>query len=150
PATATRLAPTGQISGLGSFGVSVSISGDRALVGDPGAAVQSVFVFVRQASGAWTVEQKIATSNFTVTEHFGSAVSLSGDRALIGAWADNANGLNSGSVYVYERQASGTWTQTAKLLQPAPNAGADDNFGFSVSLEGDRALIGARNENHTN
>ena len=42
---------------------------------------------------------------------------------------------------MFERQTNGTWTQTAQLL--ATGGAAGDLFGVSVSLSGDRALVGA-------
>jgi hypothetical protein len=74
---------------------------------------------------------------------FGYSVSLFGNRALIGAYVDDANGNNSGSAYVFEL-SGGTWNETAKLT--ASDGAEDDNFGYSVSLFGDRVLIGAPND----
>ena len=47
---------------------------------------------------------------------------------------------DSGSAYVFTRTGT-TWTQQEKLL--ASDGAADDDFGYSVSLDGDTALIGA-------
>jgi len=63
---------------------------------------------------------------------------------LIGAHGDDDNSkTQSGSVYVFTRSSTdgGTFTQQSKLH--AGDAAADDNFGRSVSLYGDTALIGA-------
>ena len=62
---------------------------------------------------------------------------------MIGAYKDDDNNkTDSGSVYVFTRSSSdGTFTQQSKLH--ASDAAAGDNFGFSVSLYGDTALIGA-------
>ena len=70
-------------------------------------------------------------------------VSLYGDTALIGAYLDDDNGKsNSGSVYVFTRSSvDRTFTQQSKLH--ASDAAVDDYFGYSVSLYGDTALIGA-------
>jgi len=58
-------------------------------------------------------------------------------------------GLISGSAYIFRREGT-TWTQVAKLT---PSDGAPyDYFGYSVSLSGDYALIGAYwdNDNGSN
>ena len=56
--------------------------------------------------------------------------------------------LNSGSAYVFELQ-NGSWTEVAKLVDS--NGAGSDRFGHSVSLSGDRALIGAYgDDNATN
>ncbi len=65
------------------------------------------------------------------------SVSLSSDTALISALDDF---YFKGSAYVFTRSGT-TWTQQAKLL--ASDGVEGDWFGFSVSLDGDIALIGA-------
>jgi len=62
---------------------------------------------------------------------FGVSVSLSGDRALIGAPGDDDNGSGSGSAYVFDLNG-GTWTETQKLM--ASDGTTGDQFAFSVSL----------------
>ena len=60
---------------------------------------------------------------------------------MIGAFLDDNNGDNSGSAYVFERDGTGVWIEQLKLL--ASDAAADDFFGWSVSVSGDTAMIGA-------
>ena len=71
---------------------------------------------------------------------FGETVSVSGDYALIGAYADDDNGAASGSVYVFQRSGQ-TWSQVGKLT--ASDASSSMNFGCCISQSGDYALIGA-------
>jgi hypothetical protein len=72
---------------------------------------------------------------------FGSAVSVSGDTAVIGVPRDNAaGGLEAGSAYVFVRSGT-TWTEQARLT--AADGAALDWFGYSVSVSGDTAVIGA-------
>jgi len=85
--------------------------------------------------------QKLLAADGAANDLFGVSVSLSGNTSLIGAYADDDNGVNSGSAYVFTRTGT-TWTQQAKLL--ASDGAAMDNFGWSVSLSGDTVvLIGA-------
>jgi len=126
------------------FGYSVSLSGDTALVGahgddDNGTDSGSAYVFVRSGT-SWTQEAKLIAGDGAAADIFGHSVSLSGDTALVGAQYDNDTGSNSGSAYVFVRQGTG-WTQQAKLV--AGDGAADDEFGTSVSLSGDTALVGA-------
>jgi len=123
------------------FGCSITLSGYTALIGAQfednykGAA----YVFTR--SGAtWIQQAKLMASDGAVEDRFGNAVSLYGDTALIGAKGDADYGTNTGSVYVFTRNGT-NWTQQAKLL--ASDGAEQDGFGFSVSLSGDTALIGA-------
>jgi hypothetical protein len=88
------------------FGNSVSISGDVALVGAPydddnGNASGSAYVF-RGNCSSWVEEQKLLASDGAAFDWFGLSVSISGDVALVGAFADDDNGRLSGSAYVYE------------------------------------------------
>ncbi len=126
------------------FGFSVSLSGDTAMVGaqeddDGGEGSGSAYVFVRSGT-SWTQQAKLTAADAEPGDYFGYSVSLSGESALIGASSDDDRGYASGSAYVFVR--SGTnWTQQAKLH--AADAAAGDDFGCSVSLSGDTALIGA-------
>jgi len=126
------------------FGYSVSLSGDTALVGayqddDNGSASGSAYVFVRTGT-SWAQEAKLLAGDGAPGDHFGYSVSLSGDTALVGAVHDDDNGSNSGSAYVFARSGT-SWTQEAKLL--AGDGAPGDRFGWSVSLSGDTALVGA-------
>jgi len=122
----------------------VSISDSTILVGawgdqDQGDLTGSAYVFVRTETG-WIQQAKLIANDQGAGDQFGIDVSLSGDRALIGAWANDDNGENSGSAYVFRRDNT-VWSQEAKLL---PDDGAEfDEFGISVSLRGDMALVGA-------
>ncbi len=133
------------------FGRSVSVSGDTAVIGawgdaDNGTASGSAYVFVR-SNGVWTQQAKLLPADGAGGDWFGESVSISGDTAIIGARRDTDNGSNSGSAYVFVRSGD-VWTQQAKLL---PTDGADgDWFGFSVSISGDTALIGAFSDDNEN
>ena len=72
--------------------------------------------------------------------------SISGDRAVVGAWFDDDKATNAGSVYLFERNGS-TWTQTVELT--ASDAEAADFLGYHVSIDGDYVLAGAYNEGGT-
>ena len=76
----------------------------------------------------------------------GFSVSASGNFALIGAPLDDDNGADSGSAYVYQN-VLGAWIPVTKLN--APDGAVDDNFGFSVSISGNIALIGSPNDDDT-
>ena len=126
------------------FGRSVSYSGNRVLVGasrddDSGDASGSAYIFVRK-DDSWTQEAKLVADDGAEFDLFGHAVSLHGDRALVGAHSDDDGGERSGSAYVFSRVGS-QWVQEAKLS--ASDATEGDAFGWSVSLFGDRALVGA-------
>ncbi len=101
------------------FGLSVAISGDRALVGAPGDAGYA-YVFVRQ-DGVWRQRQILTASADSEKGSFGSSVGLSGDVAVIG---DPGSG-GSGWAHVYEPEASAprprpVLSDRSHRLSPAP------------------------------
>jgi hypothetical protein len=126
------------------FGFSVALDGDTVVIGafrddDKGSDSGSAYVFTRAGSG-WTQQAKLVASDGAAGDQFGWSVALDGDTAVIGARLDDDKGIDSGSAYVFTR-AGGAWTQQAKLV--ASDGAAGDQFGFSVALDGDTAVIGA-------
>ena len=91
-------------------------------------------------------------SNTSVLDFFGWSTALAGDTVVVGARYEdsNATGVNgnqadnsatdSGAAYVFVRSA-GVWSQQSYLK--ASGTGAYDEFGFSVAVNGDTALVGA-------
>ncbi|MBN2822796.1 MAG: cell wall-binding repeat-containing protein, partial [Coriobacteriia bacterium] len=96
----------------------------------------SAYVFTRSGT-AWTEQAKLTASDGAVSHNFGISVAISSDTAVIGAYyADSYRG----SAYVFTR--SGTaWTEQAKLT--ASDGAAFEQFGFSVAVSGDTAVVGA-------
>ena len=137
------------------FGFSVSISGDTVLVGawfDGDAGSLSGSAYIYQNDGPWTEVAKATASDAAPNDWLGRSVSISGDVALVGAPRDDdaCSGdpnCNSGSAYVY--RFSGTaWVEETKLT--ASDAAATDDFGGSVSIFGDTAVVGARKDDDPN
>lgn len=87
-------------------------------------------------------------------DEFGHQVAISGDTMVVGApredgssrgvdGADNDDANNAGAVYVFRRNGD-TWQQEAYLK--ASNGDANDQFGFSVAVDGDTLVVGAPGE----
>jgi len=126
------------------FGYSVSISGDYAIVGavrddNKGYSSGSAYIFKRNGT-SWVQQQKLLASDGAAYDFFGYSVSISGDFAIVGAVWDNDKGDNSGSAYIFKRNGT-SWVQQQKLI--ASDGAVDDNFGLSVSISGDYAIVGA-------
>ena len=126
------------------FGYSVSISGDYAIVGAfrsdvGGVKCGSAYIYKRSGS-SWTQQAKLTASDCNAYESFGYSVSIDGDYAIVGASGDDDYGPGSGSAYIFVREGS-TWSQIAKLT--ASDGNTSDNFGNSVCIKGDLAIIGA-------
>jgi FG-GAP repeat len=175
-----------------AFGVSVSLSGDRAIVGSeqdsnvPGAIMNPIgtepaltnsgatdsgaaYILERDSStGAWSVVAFVKAPMVTASDFFGTAVSISGDRAIIGAYGEGGsipgivmypNGTepalttppaprrgtaSSGAAYVLNRDSStGVWSFEAFVKAPAINPLITGGFGGAVAISGDRTLMGA-------
>ena len=129
-----------------TFGHSVATSGGIAVIGarlhdDNGDASGSAYVYEQQGDGTWHQTAKLTADDGASGDYFGHSVALDAGVAVIGAYGDDDNGSWSGSAYVYEQQADGTWQQIAKLT---PDDGANsDGFGCSVALDAGVAVIGA-------
>jgi hypothetical protein len=81
---------------------------------------------------------KLTASDGARDDHFGRAVAISGDYAIIGASGDDDN---CGAAYIFKRDGT-SWIEQAKLKGPVPRE-YNDYFGYSVSISGDYAIVGA-------
>ena len=158
---------------LDQFGFSVTLSGDTLVVGAPGEASiatginedesdnsastsGAAYVFIRDGEGTWTQQAYIKASNTEALDLFGTSVSLSGDTLAVGASREDSsatgidgdesnNGtLTSGAVYVFTRDGGGIWSQEAYIK--ASNTGANDLFGYTLTVSGDTLAVGAYGE----
>jgi len=134
-----------------AFGCSVSISGDYAIVGaygDDEAAGASQgsarIIHYNSSSGLWELDTlKLMNPGAQSGDWFGYSVGISGDYVIVGAPKDDSTaGANQGSASVFKRNGStGVWElQGTKLLNPG--AMNSDEFGTSVSISGDYAIVG--------
>ncbi len=126
------------------FGTWVALEGDTALAGAPfdrdqGLNSGSAYVFVRTGT-TWTQQAKLAAEDGAYAYWFGVSVALSGNIALVGALGANGTAFASGAAYAFVRSGT-TWTQEAKLV--ASDGASGDDFGSSVALSGNTAVIGA-------
>jgi hypothetical protein len=139
-----------EAAGYDGFGISVALSGDTAVIGafqddhdDAGSQdTGSAYVFTR-TNGVWTRQAKLIASDAAAFDLFGISVAISGDTVVIGAYGDDNAGRDSGSAYVFTR-TDGVWVQQAKLI--ASDAASLDEFGVSVAVSGDTAMVGAFSE----
>jgi len=129
-----------------AFGTSVSTDGTRAIVGAPtndaGGTLDSgaAYVFLRAANGLWSQEAKLIATDKVSNDFFGTSVSISGARAVIGATGQDASANGAGAAYVFTRTGT-TWAQEAKLL--ASDGASNNGMGRSVSTTGDRIAVGS-------
>jgi hypothetical protein len=131
-----------------AFGVSVTVSGDTAAVGSPGAppGIGAAYVYVRSGT-TWTFQQKVLPADGLINDLFGSSVSLTGDTLAVGAFGDDTPaGADTGSAYVFVR--SGTlWVQQQKLV--ASDGASGDGLGSSILVCDDTVIVGASSDDTT-
>ena len=134
-----------------SFGGSVAVRGDLAVIGGIGAdcangsACGAAYVYRFDGTG-WVAKAKLTALDGTEEALFGMSVGISNDVALIGAFRDDEGAGDSGSAYIFERNHGGpdNWGQVAKFSNPDPVA--DDHFGEAVAVGGDVAAIGVQQD----
>jgi len=92
-------------------------------------------------------EGNLIASDAGADDRFGARIAVDGDTMLVGALLDDhEGGTDAGSVYVFERRY-GAWLPQARLT--ADDAADGDEFGSGVAIDGDVAVIGARNADHS-
>ncbi len=141
-----------------AFGYAVAIFGNTAIVGAPFddatlADQGSAYIFQRSATGTWSQVVKVLPLDPAASDAFGASVALTNttvatsnfaDLAIVGSPRDDfALIQDQGSAYIYKRATAGTWSQEAKVYVTGADAAASENFGWSVSIYGDRALVSA-------
>jgi len=130
---------------LDRFGASVAISGNTAIVGaalndDAGSASGSAYVFDTTTGNQLL---KLTASDAAKGDDFGFSVAISGNTAIVGAALDDDTGLHSGSTYFFDV------TTGNELFKLTPSdAAVSDQFGTSVAISGNRAIVGARFDSH--
>lgn len=123
-------------------GYSVSVSDQVAVVGargddDNGSGSGSAYVLTETTSG-WIEEQKLLAGDGAPDDQFGNSVAVSGEVIIVGAFGHG----EAGAAYMFRFDpGAGGWVEEQKLL--AADGTAGDNFGYSVAVSGNVALIGA-------
>jgi len=142
-----------------NFGRSVSVSGNFAIVGaykededasDLNTLSDAGSAYIFQYNGStWELQQKLVASDRAASDYFGYSVAISGNYAIVGAFQEDQDALdgntlsNAGSAYIFHYNGT-TWEQQQKLV--STDRAIDDNFGYSVAISGEYAVIGAHNE----
>lgn len=122
------------------FGRSVAIDGDRIFVGAPGDADGQGAAYVFSASDS--AMNRISPGP-EGAGGFGTSLSASGGRAVIGSPTSVIGGAVTGSLTLIDQitQNLSDFTMSAPLVPQ--DAQSSDRFGSSVSIVGDRVLVGA-------
>jgi hypothetical protein len=129
-----------------SFGSSVAIFGNYAIVGAPGKNTDIGAAYIYNWNGTnFVYQQQLINADLVSGDYFGGSVAISGDYAIVGAAGTDVNGLSyAGAAYIYIRDGSNNWTQPTKITVNSPTN--NSVFGGSVAIYGDYAIVGARSE----
>ncbi len=133
-----------------SFGTSIAVSGNTAVVGAPGNdGSGSAYIFVRTGGvwsnqkATWSLQAKLKASDAAENGNFGQSVAISNDTVVVGAspfYGQRGLIPKPGSAYVFVRNES-SWSEQAKLMATHPKD--DDHFGISVGVVDGWAVVGA-------
>lgn len=145
------------------FGLAVGLSGNYAIIGAADSDTDSAganysssagnaFLWERNPSnGAWGFVKKLSpsgTNSRASNDYMGISVGISGDYCIVGSRdhdydSTGANFLNAaGAAFIWERNNAGAWTQVKKLTVP-DRGNSNDQFGVSVAIDGNYAIVGA-------
>jgi FG-GAP repeat len=133
----------------GNFGEAVgvgesAVAPDKILIGEPGTNARTVSVYRRTGPTAspWALSFALSEPNGQAGSQFGSAISIAGNRAMIGAPGFDAPGTaDAGAVYGVEIGSTLASTTIARRTDPQPLAGAAMGFALAQDSNGS-ALIG--------
>jgi len=125
-----------------SLGTAVSLYDDTVATTEPDSSTGSVY-FYRRDGSSWSLEQHSFFSSSQFLQH-PEAVSPYQNTCFVGAKDALMGSL--GTVYVFNRSGT-SWTETQAISPPQP-IDAHEEFGFSVAVEGTRAVIGATRHDH--
>ena len=135
------------------FGNSVGISGNTIVVGSLVGTDAAHFPILHgeahifdRSGNHWSARQKLVADDGDGHDTFGESVAITGDTVIIGSSLSDSVGDGSreyqGAAFIFGRDGE-QWFKQAKLL--ASDGAKLDRFGFSVSVAGDTAVVGAFN-----
>lgn len=134
-----------------AFGMSIDLDEDHLIVGDycggclkadnTGDSGGAAFVYEYEwDSSSWNLQTNLTADECTYSDMYGWSVSLDGDLAVVGSYADDDAGNGSGSAFVYRNNGS-AWNLETKLV---PTSLSDlSYFGYAVGVSGDTVAVGA-------
>ena len=129
-----------------NFGFSVALDGDRLLVGAPSRDATAeddgaVYAFAR-SDGDWSERERLTAATPDGGDHFGTAVALDGDDAVVGTPGRDGDRRDQGVAFAFA-YAAGGWVRAQTLTVPAGAEQNDAEFGAAVALDAGTIAVGA-------
>jgi uncharacterized repeat protein (TIGR01451 family) len=145
--TATETAKLAPLAvGGGRFALSLAMSGDTVVAGEPndlvgGISVGSAYLFVKSPGGWVTMSEtaRLTPSDGALGDSFAWGVGISGDTVVIGAPFH----AGQGAGYLFVKPAGGWSTTSGAASVFAADAAPGDQFGWSAAISGDTFVVGA-------
>jgi len=137
--------PRPDTSDTRSFGVSVAMAGDVAVVGasgenECGTNSGAAYVYERDSTdGAWSRAARLTPSECREGAFFGETVDVDGNRIIISASSEFFASPKSNAAYIFERDATGDWAEAARLTGAVGRE--EGAFAADVAIQGDRAVV---------
>ncbi|QDT27728.1 Calx-beta domain protein [Gimesia panareensis] len=147
PSEAKIVASNGIASDL--FGKSVSTNGTDVAIGaentDPhGASSGSAYLYIRNGSDWSTVSPtELEFTGKDTSDHFGTSVSLTADRLVVGAFIADTTRPNTGAVYVYSKTGANWDLDNAAEQVLAISTDEIARLGEAVAISGTTVVAGA-------
>ena len=97
-------------------GTAVSIWGEKAAVGIPGYRNKGGLIFLEKSNVGWREKPGsfVLAPDDTLSQNFGAAVAMDGQRLIVGDPDRIVNGVARGAAYIYECSSS-NWTHVSTL-----------------------------------
>ena len=128
------------------FGLAMDMDGTTVVIGSPWSDAErgKVYLFEIGAGGSWSETAILQPAGIDPGDQFGFDVALDGETLAVGAYKDDGVVEDSGSLWFYESSSLGWELSQGPLRAPELSSDGGAQFGVSVALEDDMALIGAR------
>ena len=133
-----RLTPSDSIDGFGS---DLALVNDHLFVGASSRrGTGGLYVYQKQDDGSWTETTKLLGDAVRAGDQFGAAVTATDAHVLVGAPRKD-----SGTVFVFQQDDAGQWTQQEVLTED----GLDGRAAFGAALQAHEGhlLVGAPRSN---
>jgi len=125
------------------FGNKVTIENEVIGVIDGFGTSQDVYLYHRQG-GTW--DNLVAVSTPIGPSDFNSDILLAEENLYVGARSNNASGMESGAVFIYERTAFDVWT-FAQTVTPSDGQPGDE-FGLHLAFDNNTLVVSSPSRNN--
>lgn len=122
------------------FSHKVALSGDLAVVADSGKDRAHAY---RRSGAVWTEEAQLTTADPDAPINFAESIAIDGTLVAVGAAQSFPTSSNPGAVYLFTREAGGSWLERAKLS--AEVVEGSQAFGVAIAIDGASVLVGDPN-----